>query len=116
MPRIAKSFLLIMVVIGLLGGCSGVNKEDQEIIDRSESIAIKYLKETYDLDVTITERRMLPKMAMSRVTVYGYVTGNPEQNFTVSINYETGKSERFSFSSELESFIESKGLNPFNQK
>ena len=48
--------------------------KDQEIIDRSEAIAIQYLKETYDLDVTIIEKKILPKMAMSWVTVSGHVT------------------------------------------
>ena len=114
MPRIAKSFLLIIVVIGLLGGCSGVNKEDQEIIDRSESIAIKYLKETYDLDdVVITRRQLQPRMAMARVTIYGYVRGHEEQHFNVSVNYESNKAELLSFSKEFRSMLSERGFDPY---
>nr|WP_260866536.1 hypothetical protein [Paenibacillus xylanexedens] len=113
MPRIAKSFLLIIVVIGLLGGCSGVNKEDQEIIDRSKEIAMKYLKGKYNLDVVITKEKLLPKMAMKWVTVSGYVQGNEQLIFSVSVNYETNEQESFSFNSELEAYLISKGYDPY---
>lgn len=114
MPRIAKSFLLIIVVIGLLGGCSGVNKEDKEVIDRSESIAIKYLKDTYNLnDVVITRRQLQPRMAMARVTVYGYVRGHEEQHFNVSVNYESNKAELLSFSREFRNMLSERGFDPY---
>lgn len=65
--RMIKIVTFIMMIVFILGGCSRVDTKDkdQEIIDRSEAIAIQYLKETYDLDVTIIEKKILPKMAMS---------------------------------------------------
>jgi hypothetical protein len=97
------------MIIGILGGCSGVNEKDQEIIERSETIAIDYLKETYNLDVTITRRQMLPKMAMSRVSIYGYITGNEDQTFIISINYVTGLKEMFAYSPEFKKALLVKG-------
>ncbi|GAB1159261.1 hypothetical protein YWY31_52860 [Paenibacillus illinoisensis] len=89
-----------------------MNKEDQEIIVRSESIAIKYLKDTYNLDdVVITRRQLHPKMAMSQVSIYGYVEGKEEQNFIISINYETGLKEMFAFSKELKKYLLGQGYN-----
>ncbi|WP_260986654.1 hypothetical protein [Paenibacillus xylanexedens] len=37
--------------------------KDQEIINRSEAMAIEYLKNTYNLEVTITDKEIMPKMA-----------------------------------------------------
>ncbi|QKS60107.1 hypothetical protein HUB98_12115 [Paenibacillus barcinonensis] len=91
-----------------------MNKEDQEIIDRSESIAIKYLKDTYSLnDVVITGRQMQPKMAMSWVTFYGYVSQHEDQSFNVSINYKENQTESFSFSPELEKALIANGYDPY---
>ncbi|MGE6574295.1 hypothetical protein [Paenibacillus amylolyticus] len=87
--------------------------KDQEIIDRSEAIAIQYLKDTYDLDVKITRKQMQPKMAMSWVTFYGYVSQHEEQSFNVSINYEENRTESFSFSPELEEVLLNEGYDPY---
>ncbi|KGP79576.1 MULTISPECIES: hypothetical protein [unclassified Paenibacillus] len=87
--------------------------KDQEIMERSEAIAIQYLKDTYDLDVTITRKQMQPKMAMSWVTFYGYVSQHEEQSFNVSINYEENRTESFSFSPELEEFLLTEGYDPY---
>ncbi|CAM4346897.1 hypothetical protein [Paenibacillus xylanexedens] len=87
--------------------------KDQEIIDRSEAIAIQYLKETYDLDVIITEKKILPKMAMSWVTVSGHVTDHENFIFSVSVDYESNEKESFSFNTELEELLVSEGYDPY---
>ncbi|MDM5281004.1 hypothetical protein [Paenibacillus silvae] len=85
--------------------------KDQEILDRAETLAIDYLKNTYHLDVTITKKKILPKMAMSRVTVYGYVTGHEDQTFSVHINYETNQQESFGYSKQLKKALNDEGYN-----
>ncbi len=65
MYRIMMIILAAMLVL-ILGGCAGVNEKkikDQEIINRSEAMAIEYLKNTYNLEVTITDKEIMPKMA-----------------------------------------------------
>ncbi|OMF65080.1 hypothetical protein BK141_11065 [Paenibacillus sp. FSL R5-0765] len=103
------------MIVFILGGCSGVDTKDkdQEIIDRSEAIAIQYLKEKFDLDVTITEKKILPKMAMSWVTVSGHVTDHENLIFSVSVDYESNEKESFSFNTELEEFLVNKGYDPY---
>ncbi|WP_339256278.1 hypothetical protein MKZ12_19905 [Paenibacillus sp. FSL R5-0713] len=106
--------ILVAMLLLILGGCAGVNEKkikDQEIINRSEAIAIEYLKNNYKLDVTITKKKILPKMAMSRVTIYGYVTGHEDQTFSVYINYETNKQESFGYSKQLKKALNEKGYN-----
>ncbi|MEK4365026.1 hypothetical protein MKX68_21575 [Paenibacillus sp. FSL M8-0212] len=103
---------LVAMLLLILGGCAGVNEKkikDQEIINRSEAIAIEYLKDTYNLDVTITDKEIMPKMAMSWVTVYGHVKEHKEQTFSVSINYETNKQESFIYSQQLKSALQEEG-------
>lgn len=116
MSRIIKSVVFATMIIGILGGCSGVNKEDQdqEIIDRSEAVAIQFLKDSYNLEVTITRRQMLPKMAIARVTIYGYVTGHKDQHFNVSVNYESNVAELLSFSKEFHNMLNKRGFDPYN--
>lgn len=50
-------------------------------------------------------------MAMSRVTIYGYVTGHEDQTFSVYINYETNKQESFGYSKQLKKALNEKGYN-----
>ncbi|MCP1186528.1 hypothetical protein [Paenibacillus sp. 1781tsa1] len=93
-----------------------MNKEDrdQEIIDRSEAVAIQFLKDSYNLEVTITRRQLLPKMAIARVTIYGYVTGHKDQHFNVSVNYESNVAELLSFSKEFHNMLKIRGFDPYN--
>ncbi|MET1170162.1 hypothetical protein ACQKFM_14565 [Paenibacillus xylanexedens] len=111
MYRMVMIILAAMLVL-ILGGCAGVNEKkikDQEIINRSEAMAIEYLKNTYNLEVTITDKEIMPKMAMSWVTVYGHVKEHKEQTFSVSINYETNKQESFIYSQQLKSALQEEG-------
>lgn len=111
-----KIITFTIMIVFILGGCSRVDTKedkDQEILNRSEAIAIQYLKETYDLDVTITEKKILPKMAMSWVTVSGYVTDHENLIFSVSVDYESNEKESFSFNTELEEFLINKGYDPY---
>ena len=107
-----RNITMIDVMILLLGGCTGMNErqlKDQEILDRAEAIAIDYLRSMYQLEVTITETEMMPRMAMSWVTVYGYVRDHKDQTFSVSINYETNQQESFIYSQQLKKTLQAKG-------
>ncbi|MCK6075982.1 hypothetical protein KZX70_14090 [Paenibacillus silvae] len=103
------------MILLVLGGCTGITErhfKDQEILDRAEAIAIDYLRSMYKLNVTITKKEMMPKMAMSWVTVYGYVKGHKEQTFSVSINYETNQKESFIYSQQFKESIASRKKAP----
>ncbi|WP_158702667.1 hypothetical protein [Paenibacillus faecalis] len=51
------------------------NSEEQAIIVRAKPIAIKYLKDTYELDVELTGEQLLPTYVASQVIFKGNVIG-----------------------------------------
>ncbi len=59
-----RNITVILVILLVLGGCTGITEryfKDQEILDRSEAIAIDYLRSMYKLNVTITKKEMMPR-------------------------------------------------------
>ncbi|WP_052759502.1 hypothetical protein [Paenibacillus sp. DMB20] len=70
---------------------NGYNEEDK-IINHAKATAIKHLKDKYELDVEITEAKMLPKYIAHEVILEGNVIGSKEQDFGISVNYEKKRS------------------------
>ncbi|WP_054956984.1 hypothetical protein [Paenibacillus dakarensis] len=92
------------------------SSEEQAIIDKAKPIAIKYLKDTYELEVEITGERLLPTHVASQVIFEGNVVGNKEQNFSISVNYKTNEKADMVMSPELAAALRAKGYDPSIKK
>ncbi|WP_106766469.1 hypothetical protein [Paenibacillus faecalis] len=92
------------------------NKEEQAIIDKAKPIAIKYLKDTYELDVEITGESLLPTYVASEVIFEGNVIGDEKQYFSISVNYKTNEKADMVMSPELAAAIRAKGFDPSIKK
>ncbi|MFI2856536.1 hypothetical protein ACH6EH_05300 [Paenibacillus sp. JSM ZJ436] len=79
-----------------------------ETRQQAESSAIRYLKDQYNLDVEITDAKLMPSTVADKVNLEGHVTGKPEQSFKISVNYNTQETSNFVLSPELKKAVEGK--------
>ena len=93
-----------------------VNKEEAEIIDQAKATAIEHLKNKYELDVEITEEKILPAYIADEVRLKGNVIGSKDQYFNITVNYKTNKTSNFAMSPDLVKAIRDKGYEPFIKK
>ncbi|NMO95547.1 hypothetical protein [Paenibacillus lemnae] len=90
--------------------------EDQGIIDKAKTIAVKHLRDEYELDVEITGEKLLPQYINIEVILEGNVIGNKEQHFSISVNYQTNETFNFGMSPELVAAIRANGYDPYEKK
>lgn len=86
---------------------------DEEIITKAKATAAGNLKEKYDLDVEITESKVLPEYIANEVRLQGHVIGANEQHFNITVNYKTNATSNFTMSPELVNALKAKGIDPF---
>ncbi|UNK17363.1 hypothetical protein MNQ98_23245 [Paenibacillus sp. N3/727] len=92
------------------------NDENEEIISQAKTTAIKHLKDKYELDVEITEEKILPAYIADEVRLKGNVIGSKDQYFNITVNYKTNKTSNFAMSPDLVKAIRDKGYEPFIKK
>ncbi|WP_106766502.1 hypothetical protein [Paenibacillus faecalis] len=92
------------------------DSKDEKIIEQAKATAIKHLKAEYELEVEITEEKILPDYIAQKVILEGNVVGNKEQNFSITVNYTTNETSNFGMSPELVEAIRAKGYEPFDKK
>lgn len=101
----------------LLAGCQSTNKADDEaIISQAKTTAINHLKDKYELDVEITEAKILPAYIAHHVRMEGIANGSKDQYFNITVNYKTNETSNFGMSPELVTAIREKGYEPFIKK
>lgn len=86
---------------------------DEEIINKAKATAAENLKSKYDLDVEITETKLLPEYIAHEVRLQGHVIGANDQHFNITVNYKTDTTSNFAMSPELVNAIKAKGIDPF---
>ncbi|MEF2968552.1 hypothetical protein V3851_22275 [Paenibacillus sp. M1] len=72
-------FILILM---LLGGC-GLSKSSQEkelIRSKAKAVGIEYFKQNYNVDIVITEVKVMPSYIDITVGVYGHIKGEKDQH------------------------------------
>lgn len=89
--------------------------EKQAYFKEAEAEAVKYLKNKYELDVVITNKELLPEMALDSIAMEGHVAEHEEQEFTISYDYEDKKIRNFGMSPAIKEAIIAKGYDPFNK-
>ncbi|WP_431090563.1 hypothetical protein [Paenibacillus sp. 8b26] len=100
--RLVKGMMLGIVLILILGGCQKVNTdEDAELIHKAKDTAVQYLKDKYKLNVEITYAKKFPTYVTSKVDINGNVIGHAEEDFTISVNYETQETSDFAIKSRI---------------
>ncbi|WP_025684363.1 hypothetical protein [Paenibacillus maysiensis] len=87
--------------------------EDAELIHKAKDTAVQYLKDKYKLNVEITyAKKRFPTYVKSKVDINGNVIGRAEEDFTISVNYETQETSDFAISPELEKVLIENGTYP----
>lgn len=109
-----RTVCLWLVIIILIGGCQNVNSpKEQELLSQAESKAIQFFKDTYQLDVEMTESKKMDASIMPHVLMKGHVIGQEEQRFNISYDYEEDKLTNYVMSAKLEQMIRDLGYDPF---
>jgi len=89
--------------------------DKQALFDEADPVAVDYFKERFDIEIVITDHKLLPTMAVSEVSVIGHVKDHEDQYFDLSYDYKKKAVAGFSMSQELEQAIKDKGLDPYTK-
>lgn len=89
------------------------DSEKQTYFKEAEEEAVKYLKDKYELDVVITNKELLPEMALDSIAMEGHVVEHEAQDFTITYDYADKKIENFGMSPAIKEAIIAKGYDPF---
>lgn len=114
--QLACIFYLTVLSTFILVGCQEMKETDkQAYFKEAEEEAVKYLKNKYELDVVITNKELLPEMALDSIAMEGHVVEHEAQEFTISYDYADKKIKNFGMSPAIKKVIIAKGYNPFNK-
>ncbi|WP_454191057.1 hypothetical protein [Paenibacillus sp. Marseille-Q7038] len=109
-------YLTTILSIFILGGCQNIKESDkQTYFKEAEEEAIIYLKNKYKLDIVITNKELLPEMALDTIAMEGHVVEQEAQEFTISYDYTDKKIKNFGMSPAIKKVIIAKGYDPFNK-
>ncbi|MGG4346132.1 hypothetical protein [Paenibacillus lautus] len=105
---------ILLIFLFVFVGCghpSSINNDDRlghESADVASDAAIQYFKETYHLEVQITNQNKLPTYVADEIDVEGFVIGHPDQTFNISVNHRTLETGHLVMSPELKKVIQAK--------
>ncbi|MFB5676495.1 hypothetical protein ACE3NQ_29025 [Paenibacillus terreus] len=85
----------------------------QALYNEADPVAVDYFKEKFNLEIVITEHKLLPTMAVSEVSVIGHVKDHEDQYFNLSYDYKKKAVAGFSMSQEFEQALIKKGYDPY---
>lgn len=89
--------------------------DKQALFDEADPVAVDYFKERFDIEIVITDHKLLPTMAVDKVSVIGHVKDHEDQTFNLKYDYKKKTVTGFSMSQEFEQAIKDKGLDPYTE-
>ncbi|WP_337035014.1 hypothetical protein [Paenibacillus illinoisensis] len=89
--------------------------EKQAYFTEAETEAKKYFKDKFELNVVITNKELLPEMALDSIALEGHVAEHEDQEFTISYDYNEKKMKNFGMSPAIKEAIIAKGYDPFEK-
>ncbi|MBE7683387.1 MULTISPECIES: hypothetical protein [Paenibacillus] len=89
--------------------------EKQAYFTEAETEAIKYFKDKFELNVVITNKELLPEMALDSIALEGHVAEHEDQEFTISYDYNEKKMKNFGMSPAIKEAIIAKGYDPYEK-
>ncbi|MDP4095737.1 hypothetical protein OIN60_02895 [Paenibacillus sp. P96] len=90
-----------------------MNETDkQALFNEADPFAVDYFKEKFNIEIVITDHKLLPTMAVSEVSVIGHVKGHEDQKFNLTYDYKKNVVTGGSVSREFSQALKDKGFDP----
>ncbi|WP_435924030.1 hypothetical protein [Paenibacillus sp. DYY-L-2] len=86
--KLFKVTLVSILILSLLVGCMS-KAQKEAIYIRAVPIAKEYMKDNYNIDVTILSNYEIHDPANSVIVLYGHMVDDSGATFTISINHKT---------------------------